>query len=61
MKKYPPKEPVAQGEKLDTFAEIDYTPKTYSLREQIVYGLKLIGIIGTVLVAFWLYEVYVVK
>lgn len=61
MKKYPPTEPVAQGEKPDTFAEIDYAPKTYSLREQIVYGLKLIGIIGTVLVAFWLYEVYVVK
>lgn len=61
MRKKTPKEPVAQGEKPDTLAEIDYTPKTYSLREQIVYGLKLIGIIGTVLVAFWLYEVYVVK
>jgi hypothetical protein len=61
MKKHLLEEPVAQGEKPDGISEIDYTPKTYSLREQIVYGLKLVGIIGTVLVAFWLYEIYVVK
>ena len=61
MKKHRLEEPVAQEVKPETFLEIDYTPKTYSLGEQIVYGLKLVGIIGTVLVAFWFYEIYVVK
>jgi len=35
---------------------IDYSPKTYTLREQIVFGAKLLVIGGILLLMFWLFE-----
>ena len=61
MKKYRLEESVAHGEKSAPVPEIDYRPRTYSPREQAVFGMKLIGVIGIVLLTLCLYEVYLVK
>lgn len=37
-------------------AEIDYTPKTYSLRDHIPILLKFVATAGAIFLAFWLYE-----
>lgn len=34
--------------------EIDYSPKTYSLREKLIFGLKLLLITGICCVLIWL-------
>ncbi len=34
--------------------EIDYSPKTYTLREKLIFGLKLIVITGICLILVWL-------
>ena len=36
--------------------EIDYTPKTYSLRDHIPILLKFVATAGAIFLAFWLYE-----
>ena len=36
--------------------EIDSSPKTYTLREQIVSGLKLAVVAGIVFMALWFFE-----
>lgn len=61
MKKYRLEEPVAHRGKSAPVPEIDYRPRAYTPREQVVFGLKLIGVIGIVLLTLWLYEVYLVK
>ena len=37
-------------------AEIDYSPKTYSLRETFPILVKFIAAAGLVFLAFWLFE-----
>jgi hypothetical protein len=34
--------------------EIDYSPKTYTIQEQIVFGVKLILAAGIIMFLFWL-------
>lgn len=41
--------------------EIDYSPKTYSPRQQVIFGLKLFSIGGILLLLFWLSEVYIAR
>jgi len=36
--------------------EIDYSPKTFTLREQIVFGIKLFAVVGGIFLMFWLFE-----
>lgn len=36
--------------------EIDYSPKVYTLRQQLVFGGKLFLIAGIILLLFWLLE-----
>jgi hypothetical protein len=36
--------------------EIDYSPKTYSVRDQIMIGVKLFAVIGIILALFWLFD-----
>jgi hypothetical protein len=36
--------------------EIDYSPKTYTFRAQIVIGVKLLAVIGIIFLLFWLFE-----
>jgi hypothetical protein len=37
--------------------EIDYSPKTYTLRDQIVIGVKIVAVIGIIFLLFWLFDV----
>ncbi|MBU0992651.1 MAG: hypothetical protein KJ737_09175 [Proteobacteria bacterium] len=34
-------------------SEIDYSPKTYTLREQVVFLVKLLGIFGIIFSLLW--------
>ncbi|RJQ71949.1 MAG: hypothetical protein C4519_19175 [Desulfobacteraceae bacterium] len=43
----PPKEP-----------EIDHSPKAITLRDQIIFGVKLFAVFGIIFLMFWLYEKY---
>jgi len=36
--------------------EIDYTPKTHSLKDQLLFGLKLAVAAGVLFLLFWLGE-----
>jgi hypothetical protein len=36
--------------------EIDYSPKKVPLRNQIVFGIKLIAVVGVIFLALWLFE-----
>ncbi|AOY57475.1 conserved uncharacterized protein [Desulfococcus multivorans] len=36
--------------------EIDYSPKTLTLREQIVFGIKLFAVVGGIFLVLWLFE-----
>jgi hypothetical protein len=36
--------------------EADYSPKKYSLRDQIIFGIKLMGIAAIVFLTLWLME-----
>lgn len=38
--------------------EIDYSPKTYSLNQQILIALKLAAVIGGIFLLFWLVELF---
>lgn len=38
--------------------EIDYSPKTYSLNQQILIGLKLAAVVGGIFLLFWLVELF---
>jgi hypothetical protein len=38
--------------------EVDYSPKAYTVREQLVFGGKLFLIAGIILLLFWLFEKY---
>lgn len=40
--------------KLPSGPEVDYSPKTYTLRKQILMGLKLFIIAGMIFFLFWL-------
>lgn len=35
---------------------IDYTPKTYPLRAQIIFGAKLFGFFAVIFLLFWLFN-----
>ena len=37
---------------------IDYSPKTYTLNDQIVLGLKLFVVVGIIFGIFWLVEYF---
>lgn len=39
-------------------SEIDYSPKTYSLNQQILIGVKLAGVVGGIFLLFWLVEYF---
>jgi len=36
--------------------EIDYSSKSLTLREQIVFGIKLIAVVGIIFLMLWLFE-----
>lgn len=36
--------------------EVDYSPKAYTLRQQLVFGGKVFLIAGIILLLFWLFE-----
>lgn len=36
--------------------EIDYSPRTYALRDQLVFGVKLFAITGIIVLLLWLFE-----
>lgn len=36
--------------------EIDYSPKVLTLREQIIFAIKLIGVVGVIFLMLWLFE-----
>ena len=40
-------------------SEINYSPKTYSMREQIVSAFKFLFVFGIVVFIFWLMEKFV--
>ena len=42
--------------RLSSELEVDYSPKVYTLRKQLLFGGKLILIAGTVLLLFWLLD-----
>jgi hypothetical protein len=60
MKQQRSKESMAKGDESSPAPEPDYRPKASSAREQVVFGLKLMAVIGIALLVLWLYEVYVV-
>jgi hypothetical protein len=37
-------------------SEMDYSPKTNSLRDQIIFGIKLFAACGAFFLLLWLYE-----
>lgn len=43
-------------EKKPSGPEADYSPKKYSLRDQIIFCIKLIGIAAIVFLTLWLME-----
>ena len=43
-------------EKKPSGPEVDYSPKKHSLRDQIIFCIKLIGIAAIVFLVFWLME-----
>jgi hypothetical protein len=43
-----------------TGPEIDYSPKTFTLRDQIVFGVKLFVVAGILLLMLWLVEKYLI-
>ncbi|WP_373499948.1 hypothetical protein [Desulfococcus sp.] len=38
--------------------EIDYSPKTYTLRDHIILGLKLFAVVGIIFMLFWMVELF---
>jgi hypothetical protein len=36
--------------------EIDHSSKTLTLREQIIFGIKLIAVVGVIFLMLWLFE-----
>lgn len=36
--------------------EVDYSPRVYTLREKLIFGMKLIIISGIVVLLFWLMD-----
>jgi hypothetical protein len=42
--------------KLTAGPEIDYSPKTYTPRAQLVFGAKVLLIAGIIMLLFWLIE-----
>lgn len=39
-----------------TETKIDFSPKTYTLRDQIVFGVKLLAVVGIILLMLWLFD-----
>ncbi len=36
--------------------EVDYSPRTYTLREKLIFGMKLSAITGIVILLLWLMD-----
>ena len=37
-------------------SEDDYAPKTYTVQQQIIFGIKMFGIVGLVLLVIWFFD-----
>ncbi|WP_372678488.1 hypothetical protein [Desulfosarcina sp.] len=50
--------PVAMQNKPASTQEIDYTPRSYPLRQQMADGVKMFAIAGIIFLLLWVFEAY---